>query len=131
MKLYYYKDLHNVGATALTDGAVPDGTGPIWLGSVICRGSESRLIDCSALPLGDHNCDHSDNAGVRCAGTTCTQGDIRLQGGTSTSGRVEICYNNVWGTVCDDFWGVVDAQVACRQLGLPAAGKYNMKWMNE
>ena len=49
--------------------------------------------------------------------TACTQGSIRLQGGSATRGRVEICNNNVWGTVCDDLWGTPDAQVACRQLG--------------
>ena len=54
----------------------------------------------------------------------CTQGGIRLQGGTTTQGRVEICNNNVWGTVCDDFWGAADAQVACRQLGFGATGKH-------
>ena len=52
-----------------------------------------------------------------------TQGAIRLQGGTNTSGRVEICNNGIWGTVCDNFWGIADAQVACRQLGLPLTGK--------
>ena len=46
----------------------------------------------------------------------CTEGDIRLQGGNSTFGRVEICINNIWGTVCDDQWGTQDAMVACTQL---------------
>ena len=55
--------------------------------------------------------------------TLCTNGDIRLQGGANPSeGRVEICNNNQWGTVCDDFWGGPDANVACRQLGLSPTG---------
>ena len=112
-----------IGATALRGFLVPDGTGPIWLDNVNCRGFESRLIDCFASPLGTHNCRHFDDAGVRCAGPTCMEGDIRLAGGTNTSGRVEICYHDTWGTVCDDLWGTADAQVACRQLGLPETRK--------
>ena len=54
----------------------------------------------------------------------CVEGNIRLEGGTShLEGRVEICLNNDWGTVCDQMWGLTDAGVVCRQLGLAAAGK--------
>lgn len=53
----------------------------------------------------------------------CNEGDVRLLGGSVASeGRVEICLNNVWGTVCGDRWDNLDARVVCRQLGLSAAG---------
>ena len=54
------------GAGVLTLGAVSDGNGQIWLDDVQCAGTESRLIDCTANPLGTHNCIHGEDAGVLC-----------------------------------------------------------------
>lgn len=55
----------------------------------------------------------------------CAEGDIRVLGGANyTIGRVEICLNDEWGTICNQMWDAIDAGVVCRQLGLASNGKH-------
>lgn len=42
-----------------------------------------------------------------------------MDGSNSRKGRVEVCINGKWGTVCDDQWDLPDALVACKQMGIP------------
>ncbi|KAK3520148.1 hypothetical protein QTP70_016255 [Hemibagrus guttatus] len=88
------------------------GSGPIFLNNVQCSGSESNITQCSYSGFGSHNCNHSKDVGVTCSG------NIRLAGvNDSCSGRVEVLHDGRWGTVCDNDWGLKDAEVVCRQLG--------------
>ena len=54
-------------------------------------------------------------------------GDVRLVGGSfPLEGRVEICLNNQWQSVCSRYtssWSAPDAKVVCRQLGYSTLGK--------
>ena len=45
---------------------------------------------------------------------------MRLKDGAREyEGRVELCYYDQWGTVCDDNINDNVARVVCTQLGLP------------
>ena len=49
---------------------------------------------------------------------SCNDGDVRLVGGANDlEGRVEICYNKMWGSVCHNSWQNNDVHVVCKQLG--------------
>ena len=60
----------------------------------------------------------------------CSDGDLRLVNGTATEGvsegRVEICYQGVWGAVYDPVWTAEDAAITCQQLGYDPRGKESL-----
>ena len=54
---------------------------------------------------------------------TCNDTSIRLSGSSfQTSGRVELCVNGIWTSICDEHWDLKDAQVVCRQMGFSSYG---------
>ena len=109
-----------------------------------CNGSEENISECSHNTENNANCPSTSTVVVVCQGRQqitkrsmqnhfqnafnadistpfgdCTDFDVRLvNGNNSLEGRVEVCLNNAWGTICTDDASVEDAEVICRQLGL-------------
>ncbi|XP_030844550.1 uncharacterized protein LOC579853 isoform X8 [Strongylocentrotus purpuratus] len=114
------------------------GSGPIHLDDMRCVGNERSIMDCPKNAIGFHDCRHSDDAGVICrvgqvsqSTEICRGTEVRLagSGNSANQGRVEVYANGQWGTVCDDLWGLDDADVVCRQLGFPGASSYTIHAM--
>lgn len=117
------------------------GFGPIFMSSVRCNGGESQLTDCSYSPLVSSHCTHEYDVGVICEGINtvllvihsykfilapCQNGTVRLYSESDSYfrryGRVQVCVNNTWGTICDHFWDDTDASVICNMLGYSPYG---------
>ncbi|KAL8604302.1 hypothetical protein ACOMHN_023672 [Nucella lapillus] len=98
----------------LTSAKVGGTSLPIVLDDVICAGNEASLDECQYKT--QHDCSHSEDLGVDCQ--IGYKGlNVRLVGNTTNLGRVEINYNNTWGTVCMSGFSRADAAVICEQLG--------------
>ncbi|XP_061168027.1 uncharacterized protein LOC133176972 [Saccostrea echinata] len=123
-----------LGGQAKFDATFGAGSGVIWLDDVECHGNESSLLECSSRPWGEHNCGHTEDAGVICEGatdvttrksTTTTESTIQsstvrirlVDGGAASRGRIKIWYKGRSGSVCDDDFDGKDANVVCNMLG--------------
>ncbi|XP_072315815.1 lysyl oxidase homolog 2A-like isoform X1 [Eucyclogobius newberryi] len=108
---------------ALSGARMGQGTGPVHMNQVQCSGFEKSLTECR-FNRESTDCSHEEDAAVRChVPQMGFKTRLRLSGGRSAlEGRVEVLGQKngslVWGSVCSEGWGTVEAMVVCRQLGL-------------
>ncbi|XP_069120540.1 neurotrypsin-like [Argopecten irradians] len=110
------------------------GTGSIWMDNVECTGDEATLSECPFNGWLHENCRHSEDVGIQCEEEEVTTtpppppAPLRLVGGPSdSSGRLEVYHRDVWGTVCNDEFDILEVRVACRQLGFSDNKNQKMK----
>ncbi|KAK7481052.1 hypothetical protein BaRGS_00027688, partial [Batillaria attramentaria] len=91
----------------------PTQTAPILMDNVRCTGSETSLLDCQHIT--SHNCGHNEDVALNCSDPTPST-PVRLVGGSTHDGVLQVYSGGRWGTVCDDLWTSRESQTACRIL---------------
>ena len=73
---------------------------PIHLDNVLCSGTEESLFSCSSPPVGTHNCDHTEDAGLICGGI-CDQEPISAAKERPTTKNSDVLNRNFDLSVID------------------------------
>uniref|UniRef100_A0A803V002 protein-lysine 6-oxidase n=1 Tax=Ficedula albicollis TaxID=59894 RepID=A0A803V002_FICAL len=109
---------------ALVGARMGQGLGPIHMSNVRCTGHERSLGECRFQDAEQNGCQHEADAAVRCHMPFMDfKSQVRLAGGRNPEeGVVEVLVpvqgKLQWGAVCGAQWGLNEAMVVCRQLGL-------------
>ncbi|NWH41423.1 LOXL4 oxidase, partial [Chloropsis hardwickii] len=109
---------------ALVGARMGQGLGPIHMSNVQCTGHERSLGECRFQDAEQNGCQHEADAAVRCHMPFMDfKSQVRLAGGRNPEeGVVEVLVpvqgKLQWGAVCGAQWGLNEAMVVCRQLGL-------------
>ena len=144
-ELHFSEEIPDLSYATVADGLLEVTGANVTKASRTTKGSNRGWL-VTAAPSGSGSADIAISLPVRACGETaaiCTADDralsaavsatvprevvtasqtsgeeLRLVGGaTANEGRLEILLDGQWGTVCDDYWGKPDADVACRALG--------------
>ena len=125
------------------------GAGPILVDQINCPAGVQSILDCKHEGWGNHDCQHSEDAGVICNRTSpdkptempvrlncsghiqdgsckaCSNkkrsnpGECRLE--AAIQGIVEAFYAGEWKPLSLDGWNTRSARVVCNELGYPEA----------
>ncbi|CAG2216780.1 unnamed protein product [Mytilus edulis] len=101
------------------------------LDDVDCLGSEDRLLNYSYDSYtGD--CGHQHDIGVHVSFACQKTGTLRLLEGSNTNeGRLEVYTQDTWGTVCVNNFDLIDATIACHQLGYCSGNALQSNMVND
>ncbi|XP_058868206.1 antigen WC1.1-like [Acipenser ruthenus] len=88
----------------------PASSGPILLGGVQCKGTETNFLDCKSDTEALKACTHKKDVRVKCNEKTA-----KIIG-APCQGRLEVSRGGVYGTVCSKSFDSRVADVVCREL---------------
>jgi len=104
-----------------------------WMTFLKCTGLESTLGECDHAGMKRHTCSSGTPVRLECRRSEFLKTNrfdkaslqshvVRLRSGYRQSeGRVEVKHLDRWGSICDDEWDLLDANVVCRQMGFGTA----------